>query len=226
MDRPVSLAKGDRHGHLEPALRSRWRRGARRCRSGQVDRRRPAGLRSQGGVDGLLEKLRAGGLGEQVDSWVSTGAEPAGRAGAARRRARAGHRQPALVETGISIQTLLPMLAAFLPMIINHLTPNGQAPKPGEAANQPDLGGLLGGLLGGGGLGGMLGGKPEGAGSAPRRIAAAHRRMSIPGAVARRASPIACRAGHDRGMDATARAARPDRPDAPRREPVIWLSSV
>ena len=29
---------------------------------------------SQGGVDGLLEKLRAGGLGEHVNSWVSTGA--------------------------------------------------------------------------------------------------------------------------------------------------------
>ena len=44
-------------------------------------------------------------------------------------------------------------------MIINHLSPNGQAPKAGDAANQPDLGGLLGGILGGGGLGGILGGK-------------------------------------------------------------------
>ena len=101
---------------------------------------------SQGGVDGLLAKLRAGGLGEHVDSWVSTGenkpVEPV-QLGAA----------------GVSVQTLLPMLAAFLPMIINHLTPNGTAPKAGEPANQPDLGGLLGGLLGGGGLGGILGGR-------------------------------------------------------------------
>jgi uncharacterized protein YidB (DUF937 family) len=62
-------------------------------------------------------------------------------------------------KTGLSIQTLLPVLAGLLPMIINALTPHGRAPKPGEPANQPDLGGLLGGLLGGGGLGGILGGR-------------------------------------------------------------------
>jgi len=114
---------------------------------------------SQGGVDGLLARLRAGGLGEHVDSWVSTGenkpVEPA-RLGAALGPDTVNQ---LAAKTGISIQALLPMLAAFLPMIIDHLTPNGQAPKPGEAANQPDLGGLLGGILGGGGLGGMLGGR-------------------------------------------------------------------
>lgn len=114
---------------------------------------------SQGGVDGLLAKLRAGGLGEHVDSWVSTGenkpVEPA-QLGAALGPATVNQLAS---KTGISIESLLPMLAGFLPMIINALTPNGQAPKAGEPANQPDLGGLLGGLLGGGGLGGMLGGR-------------------------------------------------------------------
>jgi uncharacterized protein YidB (DUF937 family) len=114
---------------------------------------------SQGGVDGLLAKLRVGGLGEHVDSWVSTGenkpVEPA-QLGAAL--------GPDMVsqlasKTGVSIQTLLPMLAAFLPMIIDRLTPNGTAPKAGDPANQPDLGGLLGGILGGGGLGGIFGGR-------------------------------------------------------------------
>jgi uncharacterized protein YidB (DUF937 family) len=114
---------------------------------------------SQGGVDGLLAKLRAGGLGGVVDSWVSTGenqpVEPA-QLGAALGPDTVNQLS---ARTGLSIQSLLPMLATFLPMIISHLTPNGQAPKPGEAANQPDLGGLLGGILGGGGLGGILGGK-------------------------------------------------------------------
>jgi uncharacterized protein YidB (DUF937 family) len=114
---------------------------------------------SQGGVDGLLAKLRAGGLGSHVDSWVSTGAnepvEPA-KLGAALGPDTVSQLS---AKTGLSIATLLPMLAAFLPMIIDHLTPTGTAPKPGEAANQPDLGGLLGGILGGGGLGGMLGGR-------------------------------------------------------------------
>ena len=114
---------------------------------------------SQGGVDGLLAKLRAGGLGQHVDSWVSTGentpVEPA-QLGAALGPETVNQLS---ASTGISIQSLLPMLAGFLPMIINALTPNGQAPKPGEPANQPDLGGILGGILGGGGLGGMLGGR-------------------------------------------------------------------
>jgi uncharacterized protein YidB (DUF937 family) len=110
-----------------------------------------------GGVDGLLQKLRAGGLGPQVDSWISNGpnqpVEPQQLSSAL---------GPETVNnlsasTGISIESLLPMLAAFLPMLINHLTPSGQAPAPGQPANQPDLGGLLGGILGGGGLGGILG---------------------------------------------------------------------
>ena len=112
-----------------------------------------------GGVDGLIQKLRAGGLGSQVDSWVSTGAndpvEPQQLASAL---------GPETVNqlsasTGLSIQALLPILAGFLPMLINHLTPTGQAPKAGDAANHPDLGGLLGGLLGNAGLGGILGGR-------------------------------------------------------------------
>jgi uncharacterized protein YidB (DUF937 family) len=112
-----------------------------------------------GGVDGLLQKLREGGLGGVVDSWVSTGTnepvEPQ-QLGAALGPDTVSNLS---ASTGISIQSLLPMLAMVLPMVINHLTPAGQAPKPGEAANQPDLGSILGGLLGGGGLGGILGGR-------------------------------------------------------------------
>jgi len=114
---------------------------------------------SQGGVDGLLAKLRAGGLGQHVDSWVSTGTnepvEPA-QLGAALGPDTVNQLAS---KTGLSIQTLLPLLAAFLPMIIDHLTPSGTAAKAGDAANQPDLGGLLGGILGSGGLGGILGGR-------------------------------------------------------------------
>ena len=114
---------------------------------------------SQGGVDGLLTKLRAGGLGDHVDSWVSTGENKAVEPAQLGDALGPDTVNQLASSTGMSIQSLLPMLAAFLPMIINHLTPHGTAPKAGEAANQPDLGGLLGGLLGGGGLGGLLGGK-------------------------------------------------------------------
>ena len=110
-----------------------------------------------GGVDGLLAKLRAGGLASQVDSWVSNGpnqpVEPQ-QLGSALGPDTVNQ---LAANTGISIQSLLPLLAAVLPMVINHLSTSGQAPAPGEPANKPDLGGLLGGILGGGGLGGILG---------------------------------------------------------------------
>ena len=130
-----------------------------------------ASLQAEGGLDALVGKLRAAGLGDAVDSWVSTGdnqsVEPA----------RLGEALgPETVDrlsssSGISIQSLLPMLAAFLPQIINMLTPDGREPSgglDGAAGSVPDLGGLLGGLLGGSGgtaaqsgmpdLGGILGG--------------------------------------------------------------------
>lgn len=136
-----------------------------------------------GGLDGLLGQLRDGGLGDAVDSWVGPGAnqsvEPQ-RLGAALgpdtvQRLSAG--------SGIDIAALLPMLAAFLPQIIDMLTPDGDVPSGGlggAGGGMPDLGGMLGGLLGGaagtrpgaagatsatgglddllGGLGGLLGG--------------------------------------------------------------------
>lgn len=110
-----------------------------------------------GGVDGLLQQLRAGGLSRQVDSWVSTGTndpvEPQQLASAL--GSDTVNRLSS--STGIKVQSLLPILAGFLPLLINQLTPRGQAPRPGTPENQPDLGGLLGGMLGGGGLGGLLG---------------------------------------------------------------------
>jgi uncharacterized protein YidB (DUF937 family) len=113
---------------------------------------------SKGGVEGLVTSLRAGGLGGVVDSWVSTGTnvpvEPQ-QLGAALGPDTVNQLS---AKTGLSIETLLPLLAAFLPMIIDHLTPNGQVPQGGAAPDQADIGDLLGGILGGG-LGGILGGR-------------------------------------------------------------------
>jgi len=116
-------------------------------------------IAQEGGIDGLLAKLRAGGLQDEVDSWVSTGENKPVAPSQLASALGSDTVNRLSASTGISIQSLLPLLAAILPMLINHFTPSGQAPKPGEAANQPDLGGLLGGLLGSGGLGGILGGR-------------------------------------------------------------------
>ena len=134
-------------------------------------------LSSGGGLDGLVSQLRGAGLGDAVDSWIGTG--PNQPVDPQQLGAALGDDtvQQLSAGTGLDIATLLPMLAAFLPQIIDMLTPNGSVPDGGldgavASGGIPDLGGLLGGVLGGaggaggaaglddllGGLGGMLGG--------------------------------------------------------------------
>ncbi len=124
-------------------------------------------VRDGGGLDELLGKLQAGGLGDAADSWVGTGAnQPVDP------QALGAALGPDTVNnlssgSGLDIATLLPMLAAFLPQIIDMLTPDGTVPAGGlnqaASAMPADIGGMLGGLLGGAGgaggtdLGGMLG---------------------------------------------------------------------
>ena len=132
-----------------------------------------------GGLDGLLAKLRAGGLGDAVDSWESTG--PNQPVDPDQLGAALGPDTVSRLSSGsgIDIGQLLPILAAFLPQIIDMLTPDGNVPSSGldqAAGGMGGLGGRLGGLLGGGaggagsagsaglddllgGLGGMLGPK-------------------------------------------------------------------
>jgi uncharacterized protein YidB (DUF937 family) len=110
-------------------------------------------IQQAGGLDTIVGKLRQGGLENEVDSWISTGAnDPVDpqRLGAAL--------GPDTVQelssgSGINVGSLLPILAMFLPQIIDMLTKNGSTPAGGldEAAqsSMPDLGGLLGGVLGG-----------------------------------------------------------------------------
>jgi uncharacterized protein YidB (DUF937 family) len=120
---------------------------------------------AEGGIDQLLGKLRGAGFGEQVDSWISN--EPNQPIQPQQIGAALGDDevQKLSADSGISIASLLPLLAAFLPTIVNMLTPKGQAPAGGvneaAAGAGPDLGGLLGGLLGGAGGAGGTGGMPD-----------------------------------------------------------------
>jgi uncharacterized protein YidB (DUF937 family) len=118
-------------------------------------------VQSHGGVEGLVGKLRAGGLGDAVDSWTSTGAnQPADPQRVAAALGPDTINQLA-ASSGLSVQSLLPLLATLLPIVIDHLTPGGNLPKAGGTGDLGGLGGLIGSVLGGGGLGslgGMLGG--------------------------------------------------------------------
>lgn len=137
-------------------------------------------VQQEGGLDGLMGKLRDAGLGDQVDSWVATGQNESIDADQLGRALGPDLTQRLSAGSGIDIASLLPLLAAFLPQIIDMLTPGGKEPTGGlTGQGMPDLGGLLGGLAGGtggasgaggqpdlddllGGLGGMLGGNKSG----------------------------------------------------------------
>jgi len=101
-----------------------------------------------GGLGGLASKFDQAGLGDVMGSWVGNGEN---------RQISSDQLQGALgsdaisgmaSRLGINAQTLLPLLAAVLPALINHLTPQGRMPDRG-LGNQQDLMSMLGGLLGG-----------------------------------------------------------------------------
>jgi uncharacterized protein YidB (DUF937 family) len=133
----------------------------------------------QGGAQGLgalVERLRQAGLGEQVDSWVGTGANrpvapeqlaqafgPEALQGLAQRLGLGGG-------GGVAGGGVAAALAALLPQVINGLTPQGRVPQSDVEFGQGGMAGALaqmmgamaggqgGAAAGGGGLAGMLGG--------------------------------------------------------------------
>ena len=125
-------------------------------------------IQGAGGLDGVLAKLRAGGLDDEVDSWVSTGTNAEVEPDRLASALGPDTVQKLSAGSGLDVKQLLPLLAMFLPQIINALTPKGQVPSGGlngaTGGGLGDLGGILGGVLGGGAaggspdLGGLLGG--------------------------------------------------------------------
>lgn len=116
-------------------------------------------LQQAGGIEGLLAKLQAGGLGEAAQSWIGSGSnQPV--SGDQLDRALG----PDLMGTlggllGGNGQQASSVLAQVLPGLIDQLTPQGRLPAAGEGDPMAALGGLLGGgASAGGGLGGALGG--------------------------------------------------------------------
>ena len=147
-NRGWTISRSWRHLAGEP---ERPGRGGRRHSSQAID--------GAGGLDGLLGKLRAGGLGDAVDSWESTG--PNQPVDPDQLGAALGPDTVSRLSSGsgIDIGQLLPILAAFLPQIIDMLTPDGNVPSSGldqAAGGMGGLGGMLGGLLGGGGGGARI----------------------------------------------------------------------
>lgn len=102
----------------------------------------------QGGLAGLLQQLQAGGLGEHVQSWISTGTNlpvSGSQLGSALGGADGLLGQLAQ-QAGVSHAEAGEQLSQLLPQIIDRLTPQGQLPQ-GGAGGLGDIAGMLGGLL-------------------------------------------------------------------------------
>lgn len=109
-----------------------------------------AGLIQQmGGIDGLVAKFKAAGLGDLIAGWISTGPNPP--ATAEDVKAALGSQLNDIAQaSGQDADGAANGLAALLPGLIDKLTPDGKAPQ-GDALSsglQSLLSGGLGKILG------------------------------------------------------------------------------
>lgn len=96
-----------------------------------------------GGLAGVLEKFEANGLGGLVQSWI--GAGPNQPVAPAQVHAALGPQPVAQVaqQLGTSHDQAASLIAQLLPLVVDHLTPQGQLPAGGGLGQ---LGALLGAL--------------------------------------------------------------------------------
>jgi uncharacterized protein YidB (DUF937 family) len=122
-------------------------------------------INQNGGLQGLLGKLQSGGLGEQVQSWISTGQNLAANPDQIAAALGPDQLKAAAEKAGTSAQDVATDLSNVLPDLVNKISPSGELPNLGNindlVAKLPggdQLSGLLGQLLGGGAAGGAAAG--------------------------------------------------------------------
>lgn len=90
------------------------------------------GSKAMGGLPGMLETLKKGGLGSQVDSWVSTGKNQAV-SGDQLEGALGKDKLTELArQFGMPVDQFKNQLADSLPQAVDQLTPQGQIPDASE----------------------------------------------------------------------------------------------
>lgn len=86
-------------------------------------------LNGQGGLSGLVSSLERGGLGEIVQSWVSTGANLPVSPDQLHKAFGPQMVQQLAQQTGMNPQDLIQQLSNFLPGVVDKMTPGGMLPK-------------------------------------------------------------------------------------------------
>jgi len=100
-----------------------------------------------GGLGGLVSKFEQAGLGNVVGSWIGNGQNQPVTGDQLTQVLGSGAISNIAAKLGVSPDEAAGQLSNILPGLVNHLTPNGQAPA-GGLGNAGDLMGMLGGLLG------------------------------------------------------------------------------
>jgi uncharacterized protein YidB (DUF937 family) len=85
-------------------------------------------LQQNGGISGLVDKLRASGLGPHADSWVGTGANMPVSADQIREALSNGGLERLASKFGLTSDQASGGLAQLLPELVNQMTPAGQVP--------------------------------------------------------------------------------------------------
>lgn len=86
-------------------------------------------LEGQGGLQGLLNQLSAGGLASQVASWVSPGANHPVSADQITQALGSDKLTELAAQAGVPVDQAAGGLAQILPQLVDHLTPQGQVPS-------------------------------------------------------------------------------------------------
>ncbi len=89
-----------------------------------------------GGLAGLVRSFQQGGLGEIVNSWVSTGANLPISPEQIQRVLGNSSLQGLAAQLGVSPEQASGSLADLLPQVVDQLTPNGQVPQGGDLMAQ------------------------------------------------------------------------------------------
>jgi uncharacterized protein YidB (DUF937 family) len=95
-----------------------------------------------GGLAGLVEQFKQGGLGDAVSSWVGTGQNLPVSGDQIASVLGNGQLQEIASKLGLDVGAVSGHLAQMLPQVVDKMTPNGSLPE-GDA-----IGGLLGALTG------------------------------------------------------------------------------
>lgn len=99
-----------------------------------------------GGLGGLVSKFNQAGLGGAMSSWIGGGPNQPVSGDEVTSALGSGTISDIAAKLGVKPDEAAGQLSQVLPGLINHLTPEGQAPAQG-LGNSGDLMGMLGGLL-------------------------------------------------------------------------------